>query len=847
MNLLTRSSVRYLLGHPALLALSVLGVAVGVAVVVSIDLANSSAERAFRLSSESVTGRATHAITGPAGTVPDSVYVDLRVRHGLRDIAPVVEGSVVLEGYEGRVLGLLGIDPFSDAPFRNYTGPDAGFDLGAFVGREPAMLLPASVAGRIDASPGERVTVSVQGRSMGVRLIGMIGDAGDEAGGEVENVSPDLVVTDISTAKKLLDMPEQLSRIDVRVESEDDVRRITARLPDGVRIEPSSARSETLEQMTRAFELNLQALSLLALVVGMFLTYNTISFSVVQRRRLIGRLRAVGVRRSEVFTSIAVEAALVGAAGTVFGLLGGIVLAGGLLELITRTINDLYFSLSVRELAIPAWVLLKGAALGIGATLLAAWIPARRAVATSPADVLRRSREESRARSGTGWTALAGAALIAAGTAVLAFSTEGIVIGYTGILAILIGWVLVMPLTVDLSARAFRRLTPSRRGPIWRMATGGISANLSRTSVAVAALMVAVAASTGVGIMVGSFRVTVGTWLEQVLQADVYIQPPSASGRLGDTGILPAAEDSLRRVVGVRDAYAIRRTEVWTSLGRVELAAVETGPHSSESTQLVSGDASEAIDRLRAGSHVLVSEPLAWRHDLSPDDSIGFDTPAGRQTLAVAGVYYDYASDRGVVMMDLGTYRRTYGDDRISGLAIFAESGTSPSELIESLRTSTGGVQNLVIRSNSDLRAYSLDVFDRTFTVTAVLRLLTVAVAFVGILSALMALQLERRREFAVLRANGMTRNQLGRLIRVQCGIMGLQAGLLAVPLGLALAWTLIYVINLRSFGWTLQFEAGPVLLLQGVGIAVVAALAAGWLPSRWIARISPTEAVRHA
>jgi len=151
MKLLTKSSIRYLLRHPALLALSILGVAVGVAVVVSIDLANSSAERAFRLSSESVTGRATHRITGPSGSVPDSVYVDLRVAHGLRDIAPVVEGGVVVQGYEGRSLGLLGIDPFADAPFRGYTGSQAGFDPGAFIGNEPTMLLPISVAAEIDA------------------------------------------------------------------------------------------------------------------------------------------------------------------------------------------------------------------------------------------------------------------------------------------------------------------------------------------------------------------------------------------------------------------------------------------------------------------------------------------------------------------------------------------------------------------------------------------------------------------------------------------------------------------------------------------------------------------------
>ena len=208
-------------------------------------------------------------------------------------------------------------------------------------------------------------------------------------------------------------------------------------------------------------------------------------------------------------------------------------------------------------------------------------------------------------------------------------------------------------------------------------------------------------------------------------------------------------------------------------------------------------------------------------------------------------MYFDYASDLGVITIGRPVYDRYFEDDAVSGLALYTTEAQPVEGLVARLRTQVPEGQEVIIRSNQGLREASLEVFDRTFTVTVVLRLLAVLVAFVGVLSALMALQLERSRELAVLRANGMTPRQLWQYVTSQTGVMGLMAGLLAVPLGLILATVLVYVINRRSFGWTLQFNITPEILLQAVGLALVAALLAGLYPSYKMAQANPADALR--
>jgi putative ABC transport system permease protein len=431
------------------------------------------------------------------------------------------------------------------------------------------------------------------------------------------------------------------------------------------------------------------------------------------------------------------------------------------------------------------------------------------------------------------------------GAGVLWFSGLSIAWSYLGILAIILAFACWIPPVVLMGARALRPLLGYAFGIMGRMAASGIEQSLSRSAVAVAALTIAVAATSGVGIMVDSFRTTVNTWLTYSLEADIYISPPGDVFRRNDATITAEAEILVRNNPGVDSAFSVRTARVLINDWETDLIVTEPRPQELEPGRykhIMSGDHREAMQNRDV---VMVSEPYAFRYGTNVGDSLRIMTSHGPTDFLVGAVYYDYASDLGAVQMTRNRYDVHFDDPRASGLAIYASSGVDLDSLIQKLRADTAPVQSLNIRSNRDLLQASLDVFDQTFTVTTVLRLLAILVAFVGVLTALMALQLERSRELAVLRANGMTPGQVGRMITLQTSSMGLLAGLLSVPLGLVLAWLLIYVINQRSFGWTLQFEADGTILLQAILLAVVAAALAAIYPSLSMSRTKASEALR--
>ncbi|PQJ35925.1 permease [Salinibacter sp. 10B] len=846
MSLLQRSSRRYLTRHPWLMGLSVLGVAIGVAVVVSIDLANTSAERAFQLSAETVTGKATHQVVGAGETLDDDVYRQLRTEAGVRPSAPIVEGYASLERGD-RTFQVVGIDPFTDAPFRPYLGTGAGgdLDLGTFMTQDAA-LMSAPTAETLGLNPGDTLAVQIEGTMRPVLLAGVVEPEDERTRRAVAN----LLVVDVSTAQGLFDMRGTLSRIDLILPSDDAEQttaldRIRATLPDGARVQRSETRTQTVEQMTRAFELNLTALSLLALVVGAFLIYNTMTFSIVQRRSLIGRLRALGVTQRQIFGLVLGEAAILGVVGTGIGLLLGIVLASGLVQLLAQTINDLYFVVQVSELSITPWILVKGSLLGIGTTILAALPPAREATNAPVSTVLRRSTQETNVQALAPWLAGGGVLVGTLGVVMLTVTEQSIVVSYAALLCLLIAAALVTPLAVMGLAKAFRPLLDRLFGVLGRMAARGVVTSLSRTGVAIAALMVAVAATIGVGLMIDSFRGTVEDWLTQSLQADVYVQPPSLVFRRSNATIDSTVTARLRSMENVAGAYSVRRVSVQANVGPTELVAIEPGPETPDVYRFKVGEPDKIWPQFRTSATVFISEPYAYRHDLAVGDTVRLQTDRGRASFPIEGIYYDYGSDRGVVMMSRGTYERFYDDDGVSGLAFYAAEGTSVDDLIADMRAEVQGLQDVIIRSNKALRETSLQVFDRTFTITTVLRILAIVVAFIGVLSALMALELERRREMGVLRATGMTPPQLGGFVTIETGLMGTIAGLLSLPLGYALAYVLVFVINKRSFGWTMQLSVSPDILLQALLLAVGAALLAGLYPAWSMAQASPATALR--
>jgi putative ABC transport system permease protein len=847
-SLLWKIGWRYLWRHSLQTILMISGIALGVAVVVAIDLANASASRAFAYSTESVAGRATHRISAGTSGLDESIYTTLRRQSGMPPLAPVVSDYVSSPQIGSRTLQLLGVDAFAEAPFRGYLGSSASLSVGqlsAFLIRPGGLLISKPMAERYNLKLGDSLAIDVGGRDHPAFIAGLLQPADSIS----QRALDGLILADIATAQEMTGKIGKLDWIDLIIPSSDTtlVQRLSSMLPAGAHLETVETRNNNLDQLTTAFRVNLTALSLLALVVGLFLIYNTMTFTVVQRRPLFGAMRCLGITRREIFILVVSEALSVGLIGGILGIGLGILMGQTTIHLILRTINDLYFTTTVSQVGLPVSSLLKGGLVGIFATLFTALPPAWEAASVPPRVALSRSGLESKARRTAIWSVFIGLVFILAGIGIFLLPFRDVVSGFSGTITILLGFALLSAFTLVLSMRLIAPLTSRLFGFLGRMAPRNLVNTLSRTAVAVAALMVAVSVSIGVGLMISSFRYTVEAWLNQSLQGDIYLSAPLLTANTTTIPIDPAILPILKTWPGVERVDVQRSVTVDSMQGPLSVSATSNVSVVQERQFLTLDAPPQEVWQAMQMDTVIVSEPLANRLNLPRQGgTLTLYTDNGPHTFKVAGIYYDYASSQGIVTMSLGLYQQLWKDAAITAIALRLQPGVSNETVARALQDAHLTDQHLIIRPNQALRKDVLVIFDNTFAITSSLQVLATVVAFIGVLSALLLLQLEKQREIGILRAIGLTGRQLWGLVMLETGLMGSVAGLLAVPTGYALALILVYIINRRSFGWTLQLAVQPLPFLLALGVALAAALLAGIYPAFRLGRMITAEAIRY-
>jgi putative ABC transport system permease protein len=843
---LRAASLRHLLRHPAQLALALVGLTLGVGTIVAVDIATASARRAFELSLAAVNGPATHEITGGPQGVDEALYVRLRT-HPLKEADAAVRLAPSVQGYVSvgtRVMQLIGIDPIASAEFEDagegapalaLRGADEARD---WFTRPGSVIMSAATADELGIPAGSEMELTIGGVKHVAILIARLADAGAGFDG--------LILTDIAQAQEWLGSPGRLSHIDLQVPPGAAgaalLARLAALLPRDLEVQSTRASARETFAMTDAFTTNLKAMSLLALMVGMFLIYGAVSFAVLQRRSIIGVLRALGATRGEVLGIVLSEAAVLGIAGACCGVLLGLAIGHALVGLVSQTINDLYFVVAVNEVSVPAGVLIKAVCAGLGTALAAALLPALEVAGSTPQLSLARSVLERRSLRLA--RALVGvSALLALGAALtVALSSRSLLAGFAALFMLLLSVAALTPACLHALAQGLARLAATV-SPVARLACADVAASLSRTGVAVAALGMALTAMIGVAVMVESFRESLREWLVQTMRADVYASAPGLADSL-ERRLDPEVIRALVGVPGVRGHSEARRVTVGSARGPVELDAVRLLPESYAGFVLTQGDAAQVWPQFVNGA-VLISEPLAWRLGLTPGRSLVLNAAAGPRAFAVSGVYREYGNERGEVLMDLSTYRRLWHDEGIAALGLYLAPGVAPATAVRALRAAVRGRQALLIRSSADIRALSMRIFERTFVITRVLYWLAAGVAAVGLLSALLAWELTRARELALLRTLGLTPKATALLVIAQTTFMGLAALLAAIPAGLLTALVLTEVINRRAFGWQIQLHLNVAQFSHALWLALAAAVAAGVYPAWRSARAPLASGLR--
>lgn len=855
MTLFRQFIVRALLRDRPRTVVTVVGLTLGVAVVVAIRLANASSIRGFETALDVVAGKTSLEIVGAGVGVPETQLRDLGWLRDYGRVSPVIDRIARVRAPDGTEypVRVLGVDVLRDRPFREYRLLRFARD-----GRDPrpqellALLLdPTSVvltqrfAGRHAIELDTPVQLIIGDRVHGAVVRGLLLDEGP-----ARVVDGQLALMDIATAQLLFDRLGWLDRVEIQLfdaETIDDAEgAIATRLPDGLRVQRPAQRGRQVERMLAAFHFNLTALSYIALVVGLFLVYNTVAVSVITRRREIGTLRALGATRRLVRRLFLGEAALLAMVGAGLGLPAGWLLAQAAVRLTSTTVNVLYITSAATVPALSAGDLLLACAVAIPLALAGAAIPSAEAAGVTPIAAVRDVDRFVRDRGVPRRSAALAMLLFGAGWWLSTREAVGglPVFGLGAALMVVFGAAALVPALLELLRRV--RLPWRWFGLEGLLAHANLSASVSRLAVSVAALVVSLAMLAAMAIMVGSFRDTVGYWVGQTLQGDLFVATADRAP-LGPAVTISAATErrlaahpavaALDRFSHVDLSYGPDRDLIILGAGDFEVRLEHGGLLLKTPT-----DGRAAMRRAVGADAVVVSESFAIKHDVAVADRIELDTPQGARPFQVVAVYYDYSSDRGLVVMDRTTFARHYGAQRPTGLTLYLAPDADPEAVREELLAGAGPDHRLFIRTNAALRAEVLRIFDATFAITYALEAIAIFVAIIGVAATLVTLTLERRRELAMLRQLGAGRGQIRRMVVIEAAMLGMLSQGVGLPVGVVLSLILIYVVNVQSFGWTIQFHLPLGFLAQSTLLIAVTTALAGLYPARIATRLTETE-----
>src|SRR5581483_2973485 len=738
-------------------------VALAVAIGLAIDLANATAIASFASSVNVVSSKVDLQVLGVARGFDERALLRVQRIPGVESAEPAIEDSLTVGARSGaplsgeviRVLGLDLLRPLPGASAAGGPSPDAvsasAPDPWILVNAHGA-LVGAATARRLRWRSGQTVRALAGDRVVTLRVAGIV-----PAG--TPGIDSSLIFVDVATAQEIFAKLGLLDRIDLVADPArlSEVQRAVARaIPPGARVVRPATRTGEIARMLRSFRLNLEALAYVALLVGMYLIYNTVAISVVQRRPEIGTVRALGATRAAVFGTFAAEGALVGTLGSLLGLGLGALLARGAVDAVARTVNTIYVGTHADRVVYDPVLFVKALVLGVAASVAAAAFPALDAAATPPAIAMRAQGFERRRPRFGARAALAGLVLLAAAWGCTrAPALDGVpVFGYAAGLLIMFGGSLCTPLAVETLARAGTALAARR--PTLALAAANLAGAPVRTAVAVAGLAVAIGMMVAIAVLVASFRTTVVAWAGETLRADLFVRPLGLGDASNETGFAPSVARRIAAVPGVAEVDTFRGIQVpfggrLTNVGATDLSLIARRRH----LRLIGVRDVPALARsLSGGNAVLVSEPFASKFGVAAGDTIALRTPSGPAALHVAAVYNDYSSDAGFVLMDVRTYRRLFRDDRVDSIAVYA-------------------------RANADLPRLR----------TAIVR----------------ALELERRREFGILRYLGVTTGGVRAVVLAEAAAIGVLGGMLGIVVGLLLALVLVFVINRQAFGWLIE------------------------------------------
>lgn len=849
-DLFTALILRPLMRDPFRAVITILGVAIGVAVFLSIRLTNAQTMLSFQESVDLVLGKSDAVIHADGLSFDETHFKKL---HALREwvkVYPVVEGYGIESG-TGEVVEILGTDLLQDSGIRDFSLKTIEPDLKGLlpVIMDPrGIILPEKFIPGTRFQPGDNIDFLINGQKRKLNVTAVL-----ENKGIAKALNGNFAMMDIAAAQLALGKLGKLDRIDVEFLGEKNFdlmrQKISEVLPDFLRIDRPQRKSQQVEKMLRAFQYNLTALSFVALLVGLYLIYNMIALSVVRRRMEIGTLRALGATPTLVAVIFILEAGIIGTIGSFLGIGLGYAFAQFSLDAISLTINSLYVPSYVTEVDFQWHKMWPYLLLGIGLSLVSALIPAYDAAKTPPTLVMRRGSYDLKLFRGNqrlNQSAIGTLVLAAVCTQLPAIDNFPY-FGFLSVFLLIMGLSLLSPSALLLARRLLHGVCRKGFGGEGLLASMNLSQNVGRNALAVSSLAIAFMMVISMSIMVHSFRQTVIVWIGQTLRADIFIR--IAGGRDIDYQYTLPSDlvTPLKKIPGVAEIDQFRAVDIshnnkpvvlatgdFSVLARFGNLVIKTGPPAQE------------LDRWMVGhNRAIVSEAFSLKHMVNTGDRLTLSTPGGPLELEIAAVYYDYSRERGYIILDRTTFLKYYQDPDINSFIIYLSDKNKLTDVRQTVLDTLGKEYQLVIRSNAELKKDVLEVFDKTFAITYALEIIAIGVAVLGLFNTLISLILERKREVGILRFLGAFKEQVKRVVLIEAGILGLIGSVMGLIAGVVVSTILIFVINKQSFGWTIQMHFPYWFIFLTTSFFWIVATSAGLYPARLAARLNPKEAVR--
>lgn len=858
-NLIRHISIKRMRLQKVHALMTVAGICLGVAAIVSIGIVNKSVLRSFEDSINRVTGRAVLQVTGPASGFPENFLDSVQRVPGVEYAVPVIDTQGILLGARERSLMILGVDVLQDGNIRDYKLSDENADIPdplLFLARPDSILLTRELAGREGITIDQKIQVQTV---QGIRTFQVRGLLNPE--GPAKTMGGNIAIMDYPAAQMAFGKEGRIDRIDVsllRDEDLDTVRdRIKKALPDGYNVVTPEGRTRQVQLLVSHFQKNINLISFIAVFVGMYLIYNAVSISVVQRRKEIGILRALGTTRNEIISLFLGETVALAIIGSAIGVGVGIFFARFAIGAVTEAVSELYIRTSVTEIAISWPGLIFGFVTGIVASLGAALFPAVTSTRISPISAIRSVPYSEDGFLSHNKLRLTSLILVSCAVLLLCLynavpsspvlHTTTTMFGAT--ILLLLGISLATPTVLQGFLALFRRTISSRVGAAGRLAGLNLQKNIGRNAVAAAAIFYGISVFVSSAGIIYSTKQSVIEWIDSYVRGDIIVTSGHPVASTGAQNIPMPVEmwKDIEKTPGVLSADPFRKIYVDYSGRRILLLVLDIARRMEYSPFLIADGTRADMKRLLpGGNYIAMNEALSAQEHLKPGDTITLPTPQGPVLFTIAVINVDYSSDSGSILMDIHTYQRYWKEFLADSFSVRVKPKEDLQAVRDEIARRFGNDRKLFALPSREFRDEIRKIIDQGFAVNHAINAITLLIAGLGIIVTLLASVLERTREIGILRSIGMLRSQVSRVVVVESMLLGIIGGSLGVLAGIIIGWMSLEGFLRGDYGASLRYHVDLTSLFWALGISTLVAALAGIYPAQRAAKTNIVEALSY-